>query len=94
MKKLKESSGYKLIYHSRVLKFLKKIQQKRTQRILGKIKQLCRNPADPYLNIRKLVNTQGSYRLRFGDIRIIYEISISEKRIYIIEIEFRGSVYK
>ena len=52
---------------------------------------------DPYYhyNIKPLTSDlQGSYRLRIGNIRIIYSIDDSVKIVYIEVIGFRGDVYK
>jgi len=40
------------------------------------------------------VTVQGSYRLRVGNIRIIYSVDDAIKIVYIEVIGFRGDVYK
>lgn len=53
--------------------------------------------ADPFhhYNIKPLTgDLQGSYRLRVGDIRIIYSVDDAVKIVFIEVIGFRGDVYK
>lgn len=51
---------------------------------------------DPWagLDIKPLKNMSGRYRLRIGDLRIIYTISKNEKQILVSTILPRGEVYK
>ena len=37
---------------------------------------------------------QGSYRMRVGDIRIVYSIDEAAKTVFVEVIGFRGDVYK
>ena len=83
----------KIAYSSRAIKFLKKSPQNLRPRIILKIKLLSENPLRSDLNIKKLSGTKRSYRLRIGNIRVIYELKMEEKIVYIHEIGFRGSVY-
>lgn len=84
---------YKLLYHPSCLKRLKKIPQVDRERIFKKLKRLSSNPFSSVLDIKKLVKTKKSYRLRVGDLRAIYELDEEEKIIYVWEIDYRGKVY-
>lgn len=83
---------YKLLYHPRSLKFLKKVSKKDSKKIVEKIDSLTKNPLSG-TNIKKLATTQRSYRLRVGKIRVIYEVNDKERAIYIHDIDFRGNIY-
>ena len=85
---------FKLQYHPRALKFLQKIPAKQAERILKKMEVLQNDIHATQLNISSLVGTANSFRLRVGDIRIVYEISLELKIIYIQDIDFRGGIYK
>lgn len=80
-----------ILYHPRAIKFLSKLPKKESQRVLYSIKKI-QNPTFG-TNIKKLVTTKRSYRLRVGNIRVIYEIDEKGKTIFIHEIDFRGNVY-
>ena|SRR3989338_8440077 len=83
---------YELLYHPRASKRLKTIHPIDRKKVLSKLEDLASNPKDPSLNIKKLVNTTRSYRVRVGNIRVIFEIEEESKKIYIWEVEYRGSV--
>jgi len=51
------------------------------------------NPFKQDNNIKKLSGTISSYRLRVGDIRIIYELNMQVKTIFVMKIAPRGVVY-
>lgn len=89
----KNSSEFKLLYHPRSLKFLKKIPKREAANILEKLEQLAGDPNTRNLDITKLATTQKSFRLRTGKIRVVYEIDQSSKIIYIQDIDFRGNIY-
>lgn len=84
---------FKVIYHPRALRFLKRLPPKETKRVLEKIDLLIVNPSAQNLDIKKLATTKRSYRLRIGNLRLIYEADWPENIIYIHEIGFRGDIY-
>ncbi|OGG03843.1 hypothetical protein A2W14_04860 [Candidatus Gottesmanbacteria bacterium RBG_16_37_8] len=83
----------KLIYHPRAVKFLRKLPQKEAERVLSKIELIKTTPSQTNLDIKKLTTTKRTYRLRVGNIRVIYEIDPTSEMIYIHEIDFRGNIY-
>lgn len=83
----------KLVFHPRAVKFLHKLPSKESARVLSKIELLEKTPIPANLDIKKLTTTQNSYRLRVGDIRVVFEIDTIGKISYIHDIDFRGSVY-
>lgn len=85
--------GWKLLYNPQVIKQIKHLVPKDQRRIIAKIEQLAKNPQDPALNIKPLINTQQSFRLRVGKLRILLEKESRAKIIYIWKVSFRGSAY-
>ncbi len=50
---------------------------------------------DVNFDLKKLVGDwEGYYRLRKGDVRIIFAINKQEKALYVEKVDLRGSVYK
>lgn len=50
---------------------------------------------DVNINLKKLVGDWESYyRLRKGDVRIIFSINKIEKALYVEKVDLRGKVYK
>lgn len=81
-------SEYKIIFEKAALKFLRK-QDRRTQERIIKAIQYLPNGVD----IKRL---QGHdlYRMRIGNVRILYSIEEVLKIINIENIDNRGDVYK
>ena len=80
-------------YHPRAIKFLRKISKKESEKILITIEQLPKSKTTGNLDIKKLINTKRTWRLRIGNIRVVYEYDIEAKIIYIHDIDFRGNIY-
>jgi len=73
--------------------FLKKQGSKTTMRLVDKINELAKDPYAPNNNVTKLAGREG-YRLRVGDIRVLYEIHDRVLIINVFKIGFRSSIYK
>jgi mRNA-degrading endonuclease RelE of RelBE toxin-antitoxin system len=72
-------------------KFLLKLTKKQ-QQILTEIMLAIHLNETNALNVKKLVNEADSYRVRSGNIRIIYKKTSTGNKI--INIDFRGNIYK
>jgi len=84
---------YHLFYHPSCLKRFKRIPVVDQKRVLVKLDKLANNPFSSGLDIKKLVKTKNSFRLRVGNLRAIYELDMKKKVIYVWEIDYRGKVY-
>lgn len=80
---------YQLIIRPGAEKHFSRLPQKLQQKIAGSLKKLQSDPFEAGLDIKKLVGSKRSYRLRVGGIRIIYEMDIRIKEIYVTDIDFR-----
>ncbi len=86
---------YKIVLRSKAEKFLLNKLEKNTQsKISSKIDLLAQDPFAPNTNLVKLSGMEHGYRLRIGNIRIVYEISTSPQTIIIWKIDWRASAYK
>ena len=45
-------------------------------------------------DLAKLKGRKGYYRIRIGDLRVIFRVFEKEKEIYIEKIDHRGKIYK
>lgn len=79
---------YKIIFQKAALKFLKKQDKKTQERLLKAINQL---PSGT--DIKKLQGLE-MYRMRVGDMRVLYTIDEVVMIISIENIDNRGDVYK
>ncbi len=66
-----------------------------THRVILALEVLKQNPAPvPEYDVKKLQGLKDMYRIRIGDIRIVYQIVWEFKRIKILTVEFRGRAYR
>lgn len=84
---------FRIFYHPRAYKFLKKLPKNQIRQIIAKIDKLEDNPFSKEANIKKLATTKRSFRLRIGNIRVVYEVASEKKIIYINDIDFRRNIY-
>jgi len=75
------------------LRFLERQDDQTASRVLAKIDGLAHDPYAPNNNIKKMTGRPG-YRLRVGNIRILYEIHDAVLVVAVIKIGFRGSFYQ
>ena len=79
----------------RTLKILKRLSQERKNKIKEVITTLKSDPI-PFrkFDVAKLKGYENTYRIRIGDLRIVYEVNWDEKRILIHFIGPREKAYK
>jgi mRNA interferase RelE/StbE len=83
---------YKVNFQSSVEKDLRKLSSENCDRILVRIEELKNDPL-PVQSL-KLKGTEGLYRVRVGDYRIVYEVDIASKYILIHYVRHRREVYR
>jgi len=84
-----------IIYFKNAAKALRKMDASTKERIKNRIQGLTENP--PIGDIQPMEGfSNGSRRLRVGDLRVIFRYAVEndEKLVYIIDIGYRGDVYK
>lgn len=87
---------WRIDFSANSLKFLKKNNLKEDF-IINKIKSAVRKfqGENININIKKLSGKwEGFYRIRSGKLRIILEFQFDISRVFVEEIDWRGSVYK
>ena len=85
---------YKIELSRKAAKFYQKADTITARRLNIAFDKLSKDPFRHY-NIKRLTGElEGSFRLRVGDIRIIYSVNERDKIVYIEVIRFRGDVYK
>jgi mRNA interferase RelE/StbE len=85
---------YKIELSRQAAKFYQKTDTVTARRLNLAFAKLSENPCSHY-NIKRLTGElKGSFRLRAGDIRIIYSVDDKTKIVYIEVIRPRGDVYK
>lgn len=85
---------YKIELSRKAAKFYQKTNAVTAKRLNLAFSRLAEDPFQQY-NIKKLSGElKGSYRLRLGDMRIIYSVDEAKNIVYIEVIGFRGNIYK
>lgn len=81
---------YRIVLTQRALKDLENIDKEMQSRIAAKLKEY---DEDPLKHARKLIHPSiGTYRLRIGDYRVIFDIN--HENIVILRIGHRKCIYK
>jgi len=84
---------YKVELSRKAARFYQKTDTVTARRLSAALAKLSQDPFKHY-NIKRLRGElEGSYRLRVGDIRIVYSVDDQENIVYIEVIRFRGDVY-
>ena len=85
---------FKIELSRKAAKFYQKADTVTAKRLNLAFSRLAEDPFQQY-NIKKLSGElKGSYRLRLGDMRIIYSVDEAKNIVYIEVIGFRGDIYK
>jgi mRNA interferase RelE/StbE len=85
---------YEIELSRKAAKFYRKADTPTVRRLNAAFDHLAATPFHHY-NIKPLSgDLQGSYRLRVGDIRIVYSVDDVAKIVFVEVIGFRGDVYK
>lgn len=70
------------------------LEEKLRIQIDDKLVVLASNPYASKYNIKPLIGMPKCYRLRMGDLRVVYQIEQKELIIYVINIAHRKEVYR
>jgi mRNA interferase RelE/StbE len=83
---------YQINFQPSVEKDLRKLSSENCDRLLARIEELVNDPL-PVQSL-KLKGTEGLYRIRVGDYRIVYEVDLLTKSILIHYVRHRREVYR
>ena len=87
-------------YHKNARRFLENLDKHRRELVLNRLNELkssFREGIFPIrsMDIKKLKGKwRGFFRLRVGEMRVIFRVDISRKEILVYNIHFRGRVYQ
>ncbi len=83
---------YSIVWKRSARRELRKLPQIARQRILVAVERLAEEPHPP--GSRKLMGSDGAFRLRVGDYRVIYSAIASELVIEVLRVGDRKNVYR
>ena len=84
---------YSIDYSKAARKALKSMPRNTARIVMEKIETLAADPYAPNNNVRKLTNHPG-YRLRVGDLRVVYLVHDQALVVAVVRIASRGEVYQ
>ncbi len=82
---------FTIYYSRRSTNFLKKADKVLVKRLIEKIEKLRKDPI--IHDTKRVVGSQGIFRVRVGDYRILYEVDYKNNLIGIVKIDKRPKVY-
>ena len=91
--------AWKIKFHKNALKFLKNLEDKRQNQIKKRLNELLTyldKGVFPYnrLDIKRMRGKwKDSFRMRIGDIRIIFTLDKENKVVWVYNAHFRGKIY-
>ncbi|MFQ6119674.1 MAG: type II toxin-antitoxin system RelE/ParE family toxin [Methanosarcinales archaeon] len=84
-------SEYKVFKTKKANKFLSKLPKNMRERIEKKLKRLI-NPFS--ISFVKVKGSEGVYRIRVGNYRILYKVYEEKKIVVVLKIDKRSRVYR
>ena len=86
-------AGYRLLIKPSAAKEIEALGQKKDrQRIVNRIATLASEPRPN--GSEKLAGIEGRYRIRQGEIRIVYTISDTDRTVEIVKVGHRREIYR
>ncbi len=83
---------YQVFIDKKVETFIKRQSKPQALRISNAISALAHDPRPP--GCKQLKGQKNEYRLRIGDVRILYTIEDAIVTVYVFKAGYRGDVYK
>lgn len=75
----------------KITKFLQSLDEKTKNRLKKKLLELKMNP-EHYTGIKRIMGKKNTFRIRIGNIRIIY--THTSQQITVIDIDYRKNIYR
>ena len=84
--------GYQVVTTKSFAKALFRLPANWQKRIVAKIREVAADPYAQHNNVTRLQGRDG-YRLRVGDLRVIYELHDDRLELWALEVGARGGIY-
>jgi mRNA interferase RelE/StbE len=83
---------YQIEFTKKATKQLNKLQNNIKECIDARVLELATDPRPP--GVKKMKNSENSYRIRVGDYRVIYEIYDGVLLVSIVRVGHRSDIYE
>ncbi len=85
---------FAVIVANRARRSLKKLTNNYRRRVLELLRLLQNDPVPAALyDLKKLKGLEDTFRVRIGDIRVVYEVSWEKRAVHVLVIESREGAY-
>jgi mRNA interferase RelE/StbE len=87
---------YIVLFAEKAKENLDKLGNVMKKRVLAKLRNNLASTSDPTNgpNIKTMQGQHGLYRYRVADVRIIYEVRHKELVIWVVDVGYRGKIYR
>jgi mRNA interferase RelE/StbE len=85
-------ASFKVIFKPSVERDLRRLPKAIVSRVIDRAESLAANPFPP--QAKRLISTEGLYRLRVADYRIVYEVNPEAGVVVVHYIRHRAEVYR
>lgn len=82
----------RVVFGTRALRFLAKLEKEDRTRVFKKIKALQEDPFPS--GVKKLKGEADVFRLRIGDLRVLYKLIAADEVILVFRVDKRSRVYR
>ena len=83
-----------LILEKKASKGLDRMSEKAAESLSERLRVIADNPHARHANVERMAGSANTFRLRQGDWRAVYRLDFERKRMVVIRIDVRGSVYR
>jgi mRNA interferase RelE/StbE len=83
--------AYEVVIQESASKALRKLDEQVRRRVAAAVDALADDPRPP--GIKAVAGEHGSYRIRVGDWRVLYEVDDERRQVLVAKIAHRSTVY-
>ena len=87
-------AAYRIEFVKSAQKEFEQLPNKVRSKVTEALNLLAQNPYSDLLNVKKLKGTEGVFRFRIGDYRVLYEIRNKRLLVVVIKIGHRREIYR
>ncbi len=84
---------WQVVFEPEAVEALRRLDRKRARQITDKVRQIAQDPYRSNNDVKRLQGTEA-YRLRVGDLRMVYRLRNEIVTVVVIKIGNRGDVYR
>lgn len=84
---------YTIVLNKKHHKAIGKLSRVDQARVYTNLKELEADPRPPGKKMKRFYGIAHGYRLRVGSVRVVYSVDDTSKRVFIVDVGYRGDIY-